>query len=87
MFSPQVTFVFVFLQLFASLVRVHLNLFSSTSVLSPTACHMPLIVFSLCKPYSAIRDRQTRLRREWGTGRDKQISDREKMCSCGEDAR
>lgn len=56
-------------QLFCStlFIRVRLNLFSFTSVLSsPTALHIPLIVFGLSKPfssvpviYSAMRDRQT----------------------------
>lgn len=52
---------------FTLFVRVHLHLFSFTSVLlSPTALHIPLIVFGLSKPfssvpviYSATRDRQT----------------------------
>lgn len=52
---------------FTLFVRVHLHLFSFTSVLlSPTALHIPLIVFALSKPfssvpviYSATHDRQT----------------------------
>lgn len=49
------------------LVRVHLHLFSFTSVLlSPSALHIALIVFGLSKPFSSVpviynatRDRQT----------------------------